>query len=97
MSNDASTQESMRSYDSLSSPLNEFLELQTEQVINGRIASDDFCAEFTLYLARKNISGWSKIRISREMRSRGYELRTVAINEGGRQTTKQFWLGLKWL
>lgn len=96
MSNDISTLESMQVYDSLSSPLAEFLRLNTIDCTNGRIASEDLSAQFTFYLAAKNIPYWSTIRLSREMRSRGYELRTVGVEENGSHTTKQFWFGLSW-
>lgn len=96
MSNDYTTEQLREIYDRLSSPLGKYLE---EYIVNdsfGEIASEEFSAAFSIYLTGQNIPYWPTNRINKEMRERGYELRTKAVTEDGRSTTKQFWVGLRW-
>jgi hypothetical protein len=81
----------------LSSPLSKFLKENTIKNIKGKFLAKKFNTLFFHYLERHKIIGWSHVKINKNMKQKGYLLKTKGVkNKKDKWTTKKFWIGLKW-
>lgn len=89
-------EQAAKEYEDASNPLSLYLKENVLKDSSGKISCTKLANLFNGYIEEKNLPIWSSIKISKEMKDKGYEMKTLSVKKDGQATTKKFWIGLKW-
>lgn len=91
-----SIEETMTEYENKSSPLVMFLKEKTIKNTDSKISCKNFYNQFNAYLALRKIPEWSPNAITKELKDKGFEMKTLSVKKkDGERTTRKFWIGFK--
>lgn len=94
--NEGTFEERKRNYEEKSNPLTSYVEENYEEDINSNVSFPEFSKGYRKYLSKKGHRDKSAILISKELRSEGYEIKTMTYKKNSRQNSSyKAILGLK--